>query len=121
MRGELVALDLETTGLDIQQDFIIEIGAVKIRDGIVIGEYGTLVDPGLVIPAETTRITGIHPEDLRGAPSLKNVLPQLGAFVGDAPVIAHGAAFDVGFMRRFNLLQSNPVLDTLDIASILLP
>lgn len=121
MRGELVALDLETTGLDIQLDSIIEIGAVRMKDGVVIAEYSTLVDPGFVIPVETTRITGIYQEDLRGAPSLPEVLPQIEAFIGDALVIAHNAAFDVSFMRRFNLLEKNQTLDTVELASILLP
>jgi DNA polymerase-3 subunit epsilon/ATP-dependent DNA helicase DinG len=121
MRGEFVALDLETTGLDIQLDSIIEIGAVRMKDGIIIGEYTTLVDPGFVIPVETTRITGIYQEDLRGAPSLAEVLPQIDAFIGDALVIAHNAAFDVNFMRRFHLLEKNQTLDTVELASILLP
>lgn len=121
MRGELVALDLETTGLDIQEDSVIEIGAVRLKDGAIIAEYSTLIDPGFVIPAETTRITGIYPEDLRGAPTLKAALPQIAQFTGDSPVIAHAAMLDVGFMRRYGLLKNNPILDTLELASILLP
>lgn len=121
MRGELVALDLETTGLDIEKDSIIEIGAVRIRDGQVIEEYSTLVNPGFVIPAETTHITGIHQDDLRNAPLLKAVLPDVSEFVGNAPVIAHNVSFDMGFMRRFGTLKSNLPIDTFDLASILLP
>ena len=68
MRGELVALDLETTGLDVEADSIIEIGAVRLRDGKIVEEFGTLINPGFVIPAETTHITGIHQDDLRNAP-----------------------------------------------------
>ncbi|MCU0513952.1 MAG: exonuclease domain-containing protein [Anaerolineae bacterium] len=121
MRGDLIALDLETTGLDVQQDSIIEIGAVRLRDGQVIAEYTSLVDPGFAIPAETTRITGIDQEDLRGAPTLKIVLPQISEFIGSSPVIAHSAALDVGFMQRFGVLKGNPVIDTLELASVLLP
>lgn len=121
MRGELVALDLETTGLDIEKDSIIEIGAVRIRDGQIIEEYSTLVNPGFVIPAETTHITGIHQDDLRNAPLLKAVLPAVSEFVGNAPVIAHNVSFDMGFMRRFGILKSNLPIDTFDLATILLP
>lgn len=121
MRGDLVALDLETTGLDIENDSIIEIGAVKLRDGKVLEEYSVLINPGFVIPAETTHITGIHQDDLRNAPTLPQVLPEIRSFVADAPVIAHNAAFDVGFMRRFGALQQNLPLDTYELASLLLP
>ncbi|MEM9954199.1 MAG: helicase C-terminal domain-containing protein [Chloroflexota bacterium] len=121
MRGELIALDLETTGLDIENDSIIEIGAVRMRDGTVVEEYSTLVNPGFVIPAETTHITGIHQDDLRHAPLLTAVLPDVSDFVGNAPVIAHNVNFDISFMRRFNTLKSNLPIDTYDLASILLP
>ncbi|MGJ3240499.1 MAG: helicase C-terminal domain-containing protein [Anaerolineae bacterium] len=121
MRGELIALDLETTGLDIENDAIIEIGAVRMREGQVIEEYSTLVNPGFVIPAETTHITGIHQDDLRNAPLLTAVLSDVSAFVGNAPVIAHNVSFDIGFMRRFGVLKSNLSIDTFDLASILLP
>ncbi|MDQ7035179.1 MAG: 3'-5' exonuclease [Anaerolineae bacterium] len=82
---------------------------------------GTLVNPGFVIPAETTHITGIHQDDLRHAPLLKTALPKAVEFIGNAPVIAHNAAFDIGFMRRFNTLKQNLPLDTFELASILLP
>lgn len=121
MRGDLVALDLETTGLDIEQDSIIEIGAVRLRDGKIDEEFGILVNPGFVIPAETTHITGIHQDDLRNAPLLTDVLPQISDFVGQAPVIAHNVAFDIGFMRRFGTLKQNLPIDTVELASILLP
>lgn len=121
MRGELVALDLETTGLDVENDSIIEIGAVRIREGEVVAEYSTLVNPGFVIPAETTHITGIHQDDLRGQPLLTDVLEDVIAFVGDAPVIAHNVSFDISFMRRFGALKQNLPIDTFEIATVLLP
>lgn len=121
MRGELIALDLETTGLDIEQDSIIEIGAVRLIDGKVDEEFGILINPGFVIPTETTHITGIHQDDLRNAPLLKDVLPQISDFVGQAPVIAHNVSFDIGFMRRFGTLKQNLPIDTFELASILLP
>ena len=121
MRGELVALDLETTGLDVENDSIIEIGAVRLRDGEILDEFGMLINPGFVIPAETTHITGIHQDDLRHAPRLPEALPQISEFVGDAPVIAHNVSFDISFMRRFGTLKKNLPIDTYELASILLP
>lgn len=121
MHGVLVALDLETTGLDIQNDSIIEIGAVKIKDGQIIDEYTQLVNPGFEIPAETSRITGIYQDDLRSAPMLPQVLPNIREFVGNMPIIAHNVSFDIGFMHRFGSFKDNLPIDTVELSSILLP
>src|SRR5664279_2317175 len=80
MRGELVAIDLETTGLDYKQDEIIEIGAVRFKDGVVIDEFSTLIDPGRTLPTLITSLTGIRDEDLIGAPKIQTVLPALMEF-----------------------------------------
>lgn len=121
MRGELVALDLETTGLDPNLDSIIEIGAVRMQDGKITAEFSTLVNPGGPIPATVTYLTGIHTEDVIGAPTILAVLPEIQKFVGDVPIIAHNISFDLGFFRRHGILQSNPRIDTYELASVLLP
>jgi DNA polymerase-3 subunit epsilon len=59
-----VALDLETTGLNPDKDAIIEVGAVKFRDGEIVEEFTTLVNPGRPIPPEITMITGITDRDV---------------------------------------------------------
>jgi ATP-dependent DNA helicase DinG len=121
MRMPLVALDLETTGLDVETDSIIEIGAVKLLNGVIIDTLETLINPQISLPLETTHITGIRQEDLRGKPSMAEFIPTLQSFVGDAPIIAHNASFDVALLRRVGLFRSNTVLDTLELASLLLP
>lgn len=121
MRAEIVALDLETTGLDIETDSIIEIGAVRFANGEVLEEFETLINPGFVIPSETTHITGIYQDDLRNAPMLPAVLPKIIDFVGDSPVVAHNVGFDLGFMRRYGALKHNVTIDTHDLAVILKP
>jgi DNA polymerase-3 subunit epsilon/ATP-dependent DNA helicase DinG len=121
MRSELVAVDLETTGLNTETDSIIEIGAVRLRNGNIVEEYATLVNPGFTIPTEVTYITGIRQEDLRGKPSIADLVGPLAAFVGEAPVIAHNVGFDIAVLRRFNILRANLALDTLELASVLLP
>jgi DNA polymerase-3 subunit epsilon/ATP-dependent DNA helicase DinG len=121
MRGDLVALDLESTGLDIETSAIIEIGAVRFRDGIILDEFKTFVDPERELPVETTFITGIQESDLRGAPSMQRVRPLLERFIGDAPIVAHKADFDVAFLRKKGFNGANLVLDTLEIAPIILP
>jgi ATP-dependent DNA helicase DinG len=121
MQGILVSLDLETTGLDIQNDSIIEIGAVKSKHGEILEEYTQLINPGFEIPRETSHITGIYQDDLRHAPMLPQVLPEIRDFVGDAPVIAHNVDFDMGFMHRFGTFKDNLAIDTIELSSMLLP
>lgn len=121
MRGELIALDLETTGLDPHQDAILEIAAVRFRDGELIEEFSTLVDPERPIPALVTQITGLTDADVIGAPRIVRVLPQFMAFVGNAPIIAHNISSDVGFLGKVGALQANLRLDTYELAATLLP
>lgn len=121
MRGELIAFDLETTGLDVAKSEIIEIGIAKFCDGALVNSYQTFVKPTRPIPAEITQLTGIQQEDVQQAPPIEALLEELEAQFGSAPVIAHNAGFDVSFMRRHNLLPDNAVIDTLELASIVLP
>ncbi len=121
MRGELVAIDLETTGLDAGQDAIIEVGVVRMRDGEIIDEFTTLVDPNRPIPHLITTITGIRTQDVAGMPRIEAVIPAVRAFVGDVPVVGHNVNFDTSFLLRQGILQTNPRIDTYDMASVLLP
>jgi len=121
MRGELVSVDLETTGLDAARDEIIEIGAVRLRDGQIVEEWSTLVNPGRPIPREISALTGIRSEDVLDAPGIHQVLPLLTGFVGSAPWIAHNITFDAGFLRQRGTLTRNPQIDTYELAAVLLP
>ncbi|MEF2278068.1 3'-5' exonuclease [Deinococcus sp. YIM 134068] len=103
----VVVFDLETTGLSPERDAIVEIGALRVRDGRVEeGEhFQTLVRPltatgeVLPIPWRVQQVHGISNEMVRAAPHLADVLPDFLAFVGDSPVVAHNIGFDGGFMR----------------------
>ena len=121
MRGVLVAIDLETTGLDPANAQIIEIGAVKFQGHEIIETYSTLVDPESQIPAKITSITGITQENIAGAPKLRDVLPRLKQFVGSAPVVGHNIDFDLHFLHKAGVLEANPAIDTYELASVLLP
>ncbi len=121
MRDIIVALDLETTGLDIRSDQIIEIGAVKFQDSEILDEWQTLVYPGCPIPSHITQLTGLRTRDVEHAPRLGDVLPGLGRFLGDAPVLGHNIGFDVEFLRAAGLKLRNPLIDTYSVASTLLP
>lgn len=117
----IVALDIETTGLDPQADAITEIGAVRFNGKRVEAEWSTLVNPQRPIPPFVTQLTGITNEMVRNAPTLRSVLPDLVEFVGDAPVLGHNVRFDLSFLQRSGILAINDVLDTYELAAVLLP
>ena len=90
-------IDFETTGLGPPGDRIIEVGAVLVRDGAIVGTFSELMDPGFRIPAFITSLTGITNAMLRGRPRPEAVMPRLRAFLGDQVCIAHNASFDKRF------------------------
>jgi DNA polymerase III subunit epsilon len=92
-------VDLETTGGDRNTDMITEIGAVKVRGGEVLGTFQTLVNPGCAIPPRISILTGLTDALVATAPRIEAVLPSFLEFLGDAILVAHNAAFDVGFLR----------------------
>ncbi len=96
---EYVAFDLETTGLYARRDKIIEIGAVRMRNGKLIDRYQTFVAPGRKLEKRTTELTGITDDMLKGAPSIEQVLPEFLKFVGDSILVAHNADFDTTFLQ----------------------
>lgn len=104
----LVVVDLETTGGSPENDAITEIGAVKIRGGEVLGEFGTLVDPGRAIPPQIVTLTGITSAMVHDAPPIEQVLPAFLEFARGAVLVAHNARFDVGFLRRAAARQHLP-------------
>ncbi|MBK6646778.1 MAG: DEAD/DEAH box helicase family protein [Anaerolineales bacterium] len=117
----LVSLDIETTGLDEDRDSIIEIAAVRFNGKRREDEFNTLVNPGKHIPDFITGLTGIDDAMVRQAPRLRDILPELTAFVGDAPIIGHNVKFDAGFLRKAGVFEYQQTIDTLELASVLLP
>ncbi|MCB9139804.1 MAG: hypothetical protein H6642_15785 [Caldilineaceae bacterium] len=123
----IVAIDLETTGLHPVRDRIIEIGAVRMQGGEIRARFSTLINPGRTIPLQIQQITGIRNEDVAHAPRLEEAAPALRAFVddtGDGPVsalVAHNASFDFGFLDAAGIHLHRPILDTYELATILLP
>lgn len=93
----LVAIDLETTGLSPLVDKIIEIGAFKITPN-GIEQFHSLINPEIIIPPETIIFHQITDEMIKDAPLLVNILPTLQYFLGDLPIVAHNAKFDLGFL-----------------------
>lgn len=97
-----VVLDLETTGGSPTNSAITEIGAVKVRGGEVIGEFQTLVNPGLAIPPFITVLTGITDAMVIEAPKIGEALFSLLELLGspeETVIVAHNAPFDLGFLK----------------------
>ena len=90
---EYVSLDLETTGLEPKKDRIIEIGAVKIKDGEIRKTYATLVDPQMKIPERITKLTGITSQMVEGKPLAREAVKGLLDFCGDLPLLGHNILF----------------------------
>jgi len=119
---EYAALDLETTGLDPARDRVIEVGAVAFTPDLVTNTLERLVDPGRAVPEMVLRLTGIKPEELRGAASAESALRELADFLHGRQPVGHGARLDVDFLSAAGLWDpSTEILDTLDVARILLP
>src|SRR5579859_1181598 len=116
-----VALDLETTGLDADRDAILEVAAIKFQGSTVIDTFETFVSPGRSIPYRVQRLTGIKPQQLVGAPPFTTISPGLETFLGDLPIVGHSIPFDAGFLRRWGLARTNPLIDTFELATVLLP
>lgn len=121
MRDVLVAVDLETTGLNPDYDRIIEIGALKFEGDEVIDEWESLIDPGCPVPPYIMQLTGIRDEDVQGAPRLSEMLPDLRLFIGEATIVGHNVGFDLAFLRRAGVARANPAVDTYTLASVMLP
>ncbi len=116
-----VALDLETTGLHVEQDAILEVAAVKFQGSTILDKMETLISPGRPIPYRVQRLTGITPEKIGGAPRFEAIARQLQSFIGNYPIVGHSIPFDVGFLRRRGIAQQNALIDTFELATVLLP
>ncbi len=116
-----VALDLETTGLHAEQDAILEVAAIKFQGSEVLDIFESFVAPGRPIPYRVQRLTNITTSLLTDAPLFEAVAPKLQDFLGDLPIVGHSIPFDAGFLRKRGLAYSNPLIDTFELASVLLP
>ena len=120
-----VVFDIETTGFSPVKNRIIEIGAVKVVDGVITDKFSTFVNPDVPIPFDIEKLTSINDAMVLPYPKINVILPQFLEFVGDAVLVAHNAGFDVGFIGHYaealGLPFSPTVLDTVSLARLLLP
>ena len=120
-----VVFDFETTGFNAGgADSIIEIGAVKIKNGEIIEKYDELINPGRPLPDKITEITNITDEMLKDKDTEENAVKKFIEWFGDCPMVAHNAKFDVSFLemayKKYELgTFKNPVIDTLELSRTL--
>ena len=122
-QGEFVVLDLETTSFKPDAGYIVDVAALRVRDGEVVDRFESLVNPGRAIVGH--QIHGISNDDVANAPTAADVLPRLVEFIGDAPLVAHNVAFDLPFITRHLpsdvKWEPSAVFDTLELAYQLYP
>ena len=122
MTARYVAIDTETTGLDPKEDEIIEVAAIAFGpDGVLQGEFHSLVRPYRPLPFQIERLTGIEAAALELAPRFAAVASELAEFIGDSPLVGQNVEFDLAFLARGGVWPAAPAFDTLDLARLLLP
>ncbi|MBP3657602.1 MAG: PolC-type DNA polymerase III [Clostridia bacterium] len=125
LHDEIVVVDFETTGLNPRKNRIMEIGAVRIRNGQVVEEYSKFVNPMEPIPEEVVKLTGITDAMVADAGTAETEIPALLAFIGGAAFAAHNAKFDYSFLteecKRLGIEISMPVIDTLEFSRRMYP
>ena len=122
---DFVVLDLETTGLSVKEDQILEIGAVKVQGGEVTASYETFVNPGRKVPERITELTGIRDEMIADAPDVETAVRGFLDFCGGLPLLGHNILFDYSFIKQAainaRLDFEKEAWDTLKIARKALP
>ena len=123
--GEYVAFDLETTGLSSLHDTIIEIGAAIMKGNEVLSTFQTFVDPHRPLQPKIVDLTGINDQMLAGQPDISEAMPKFLEYVGNRPLCAHNADFDIGFVtaacEKLGLPFHPTYVDTLILAQNLMP
>ncbi len=117
----IVAIDLETTGLNPDRDAVIEIGLARFHGEREEANWSSFIQPGCRIPPAITQLTGINDSMVADAPHMPQVIAEIKDFVGGAILLGHNVAFDLAFFRPFHLFGDHDVIDTLELASALLP
>ncbi|WEV40804.1 PolC-type DNA polymerase III [Lactobacillus sp. ESL0681] len=123
---EFVIFDVETTGLSSVYDTMIEIGAVKMKNGEVLERFDKFINPHHPLSEQTINLTSITDEMVTAADDEAVVIKQFQDFYGDRPLCGHNVQFDVGFvnaaLRRASLSEiTQPVVDTLEVSRLLHP
>ena len=121
-----VAVDVETTGTLFYVDHIVEIAAVRFANGKEQDRFSTLVDPGVPVPEEASRVNGITDEMLKGQPKINDILKNFSQFCSSDPLVAHNAIFDFQFLsvameKCYCSAPSGPFFDTYALSKKVFP
>lgn len=121
-----VVLDFESTGLSTKYDKIIEFGAVKMKDGIILDRMDILINPGEKLSKKIVEITNITDSMLRGKPTIDEAIDDIMEFIGDAVIVSHNLQFDYGLLKTAlkqtrGLDLVNTGIDTLNLSRFLNP
>ena len=117
----LVALDLETTGVDPSRDRVIDVGAVKFRGDEELARFAMLVNPAIEIPPFVSNLTGITQADVDFAPEWHQIREDIDEFVEGCRLVGHNINFDIRFMRANGIDVPGGSYDTFDLARVVLP
>ncbi|MGV3619947.1 MAG: PolC-type DNA polymerase III [Archangium sp.] len=117
--GRLCFVDIETTGLDPATDQIVEIGAVFVERGLVTARRQWLVRPDVAMPAMVSALTGLDDAALRSAPRLEDIATEFANAVAGWSLVAHNGNFERSFLKE--LIETNPLLDSCEVAQLLFP
>lgn len=125
-KSSYCVFDFETTGLSARYDKIIEFGAVKVKDGMIIDSMDLFIDPEMELSEVTTNLTHITTDMVRGQTKIKEAIKIMKDFIGDSILVSHNASFDVGFLNEAFINNgekelTNPVIDTLSLSRYLFP
>ena len=122
---EFVALDIETTGLEKWNQYILEVAAIRYKKCEEVEKFVSLINPLATIPRYVSQIHGITNKTVENAPTIDIVLPQLLDFMGDNIIVAHNANFDIGFIevwaRRLGYDPYWNYIDTVSAAKKTIP
>lgn len=124
--ADFVVVDVETTGMSASEDRMTEIAMMKVRNGVLVDEYSTLINPLVTISHFITDLTGIDNIMVQDAPTAREIMPRVAEFLGDSVFVAHNAAFDWGFVsqaaqRERGIDLENPQLCTVKLSRRILP
>ncbi|SCZ78405.1 PolC-type DNA polymerase III [Pseudobutyrivibrio xylanivorans] len=125
LHDEYVVFDIETTGFNPKNCKIIEIGAVKIKDGEIVDRFSEFINPQVPIPYRITELTSINDEMVIDAPTIDVILPKFMEFCEGSILVAHNAGFDTGFIKynckKLGLSYDYTHVDTVEVARYLHP
>jgi len=122
---EFIAIDVETTGLDLYNDKIIEISAVKFKNGKISDKFTSFINPDKKIPLFIEKLTGISNNHVLDAPYFNEISNDLIEFIGNRAIVGHNIKFDIDFINRelnglFDLYNCNLICDTYYLSKIFL-